>query len=120
MAKSSERNGKGPIPTTPEERAIHATAEAANEQRPARRPSWRLFTVTNAAGLARFTWAPAREVAVARVAVADGYVCADPGKTVTKDKVAGFLAALSAQERAELLASYGAATATTSSGRKGK
>src|SRR5262249_19248971 len=59
--------------TTEEERAIYGTAEEAQRERPARRPKWRLFTITDPTGNARYTWAPHKEVALYRVAVADGY-----------------------------------------------
>jgi hypothetical protein len=46
MAKHelAERNGKvnAVVPTMLEERVVHGTVEEANEQRPARRPRWRL------------------------------------------------------------------------------
>jgi hypothetical protein len=107
---SKNDNGKARheiIPITPEEKRAYATAEEATKNRPARRASWKLYPVTDPKGVTRFVWAGYRDTAVKWVAEADGYSVGDPGETATKEKVAGLLASLSAEDRAALLAQFG-------------
>jgi hypothetical protein len=94
------------ILTTEEERAVHSTLADAQKNRPERRKTWRLFTVTGPDGKQRFVWTAYKETALFRVALADGYSFVDPGRTPSKDKVANLLAALPAEDRAALFAQY--------------
>jgi hypothetical protein len=86
---------------------VHLTEDEARKDKPAKKDKWKLWTVTSTGKPARFVWADGIGHALKQVAQADGYTarCLD-GKPVTKEAVAGLLAAMSPQERDALLAQY--------------
>jgi hypothetical protein len=86
---------------------VHLTEQDARKDKPAKKEKWKVWTVPCPGKPARFVWADGIGHAIKQVAVADGYTarCLD-GKPVTKEAVAGLLAAMSPQERDALLAQY--------------
>jgi hypothetical protein len=83
------------------------TVEEARAAKPDKHPKWKVWKVVNAAGQERYLWADGLNHALKQVALADGYAarCLDR-KPMNPGLVAGVLAALTAEERATILAPY--------------
>jgi hypothetical protein len=89
------------------DRAVFGTVEEARAAKPERHPKWKVWRVAGPNGGERYVWADGLGHALRQVALADGYsaLCLDR-KPVSKEAVAGMLAALSAEDRAALLTQY--------------
>jgi hypothetical protein len=97
MAKQDENGQVG----------LFGTVEEARAAKPQKHPKWKVWRIGNPNGGERFVWADGIGHALRQAAIADGYsaVCLDR-KPPNKEAVAGLLAALSAEDRAALLAPY--------------
>ena len=92
---------------------IFTSLEEAQKSKPQNKPKWVLWTITDPSGKVQYTWSDTSVTARSRVAKADGYTATGQGKPVSKDRVASMLAAMSAEDRGALLATY-------TGGKKGK
>jgi hypothetical protein len=91
----------------PEDKRAYTSLEDGQKNRPEGKENWSLFQVTDPAGRMRWTWAPYYERALWQVAVEqDRYSLIATDEVPTKAEVSGMLAALSPEDRAELLTQY--------------
>lgn len=96
-----------------------ATPEEAQAVKPAG-DKLRLYRVAGPGGTVAYTWAESTGSAVIHVARSHGYQAGVLDKAPSKDKVAGLLAQLSADDRAALLAQYNGQPATAPAAGKDK
>jgi|SRR6266852_800696 len=94
---------------TAEDKRVYATRKDAEDHRPEGKPKWFLFQVTDANGTVKFTWAPYYSQALWQTVIDHdkSYSIIAIEDAPSKADVQGYLAALSPEDRAELLAAYG-------------
>jgi hypothetical protein len=103
------------------ETRIFATLEEAKAGKPADKPNWKLFVVTDPAGKVAYAWSGSPDTAMVRVARSTGWKVSR-ADGANKEKVAGLLTKLSPEDRAALISQYAPAPAATEkpAGRKSR
>jgi hypothetical protein len=103
------------------EARIFATLEEAKVGKPAEKPNWKLFAVTDPAGKVAYAWSGSPDTAMVRVARSVGWKVSR-ADGANKEKVADLLAKLSPEDRAALISQYSPAPTATEkpAGRKSR
>jgi hypothetical protein len=91
-----------------EEKKSFGSLEEARQARPADRPDWKLFQVSDASGGMRWIWSPDPQKAMfwLLTGVEKSHAVIAMDKLPSKTSVAAQLAALSPEDRAEVLREY--------------
>jgi hypothetical protein len=107
--------------TSGEERKVYATREDAEKEKPAKAGKHaKVYTVTKGGTVVGYIWANGYAECGTWAARKEGYTFSASGKAkapVTKDAVASFLAGMSDEDRAALIAQYVPAPAPAPVGR---
>jgi hypothetical protein len=107
--EGQEETGKKTVirRSTPEEKKVYDSLAEATKGKPKDR-NWYLFQVSNEADGQRFTWAPTYSQALYQTVIETdkSYSVTEVGDLPSKVEVAGYLAALSPEDRNELVKQF--------------
>jgi hypothetical protein len=92
------------------EAKVYATLDEAKAAKPADKPKWHLFAVTDPAGKTSYCWSGSADTVLARVVREAGWQV-HRANGASKEKAAEMLARLSPEDRAALIAQYAPAEA---------